>query len=102
MPVLDATARIRLGSSSIDIRSLVARGSGTSIRMEYTRRDRKTEGAVLADLGWIEVGYDLTDGATGVVLLGSEGWFDRKASAMDLESKGTTARTEASEQGARP
>jgi hypothetical protein len=85
MPVLNATAELRIDGSSVEVRSLVARGSGTSIRMEYALRDHRTEGAILADLGWIEVGYGLTDGATGIVLLGSEGWFNQKALAMDHE-----------------
>jgi hypothetical protein len=82
MPILDATADLRFTKSSFDIRSLVARGGAQSIRMEYARHDQRTEGALLADLGLVEVGYDLTDGATGIVLLGSETWFNAKVASM--------------------
>jgi hypothetical protein len=41
---------------------------------------------LLADLGLVEVGYDLTDGATGIVLLGSGTWFDRKVATMRARS----------------
>jgi hypothetical protein len=82
MPILDATADLRFTKSSFEIRSLVARGGAQSIRMEYARHGERTEGALLADLGLVEVGYDLTDGATGIVLLGSETWFNGKVASM--------------------
>jgi hypothetical protein len=87
MAVLDATADLRFRGSSIEVQSLVAHGGDKSIRMEYAIRDARTEGALLADLGWIQFGYDLTDGATGLVLLSPEKWFDQKASTMRLEAK---------------
>jgi hypothetical protein len=87
MPVLDATAELLIAGDSLEVRSLVARGGDKSIRMEYARREERTEGAVLADLGWSQVGYDLTDGASGIVLLGPEEWFERKTSAMRVEGK---------------
>jgi hypothetical protein len=34
------------------------------------------------DLGWIDLGYDLADGATGLVLFGPEAWFGRKTTTM--------------------
>ena len=37
---------------------------------------------MLVELGWLTFGYDLADGATGLVLVGSEGWFERKTAAM--------------------
>jgi hypothetical protein len=82
MPVLDADAELQVAPSSFEARSLVARGGGTSIRVEYARREGRQEGAVLMELGWIDLAYDLSDGATGLVLLGSKGWFERKAGTM--------------------
>ncbi len=92
MPVLDATAELRFGGPSIEVRTLVAQGGGKSIRMEYATRDERTEGALLADLGWIRFGYDLTGGATGIVLLTPERWFDQKTSTMRLEAKTATGK----------
>jgi hypothetical protein len=77
MPGLDADAQVRVTPSSFEVRSLVARGASTSLRAEYAKRDGQQDGAVLMDLGWISLGYDLADGATGLVLFGPEGWFGR-------------------------
>ncbi len=50
------------------------------------------------DLGWVELGYDLTTGSSGLVVLNSEGWFNRKstmiranASAFGLAEKQPTS-----------
>ena len=53
---------------------------------------------MLIDVGAVEVGYDLTDGAQGLVLLGSEGWFARKQAALHVESDRALASTQAAEQ----
>jgi hypothetical protein len=34
------------------------------------------------DLGWINLGYDLAGGATGLVLFGPEGWYARKMAVL--------------------
>ncbi|HEY8041129.1 MAG TPA: hypothetical protein VIF15_15085 [Polyangiaceae bacterium] len=78
MPSLVADAEVEVAPSALVMRSLVARGGNQSLRMEYTRLAGRPDGAVLADLGWIEVGYDLTEGSTGLVLFGPESWFDRR------------------------
>ncbi len=82
MPGLDAEAEVLVAPSSLEVRSLVARGGSTSVRAEYTKRDGRQDGAVLLDLGWIDLGYDLADGATGLVLVGPEGWYVRKTATM--------------------
>jgi hypothetical protein len=82
MPVLHATADLRVASSSFEVRSLLARGGNTSVRAEYSKRDGRQDGAVLLDLGWIDLGYDLADGSSGLVLLGPEAWFARRVATL--------------------
>jgi hypothetical protein len=36
----------------------------------------------LLNLGWIDLGYDLADGSTGLVLFGPDAWFDRKVATL--------------------
>ncbi len=101
MPGLDADAQVRVAPSSFEVRSLVARGGGTSLRAEYTKRDGRQDGGVLMDLGWMCLGYDLTDGATGLLLFGPEGWFERKTASMRNAAAAVERKTDAAEQLAR-
>ncbi len=64
MPGLDAEAEVLVAPSSLEVRSLVARGGSTSVRAEYAKRDGRQDEAVLLDRGWLDLGYDLADGAT--------------------------------------
>jgi hypothetical protein len=89
MPNLRTEAEIRASPDSIEVRSLVSRGEGASLHMEYAKREGHHEGALLLDVGWIEMGYDLTEGKTGPVILGSEGWFAQKTAA--IRSHGSAA-----------
>lgn len=98
MPVLDADAEVRVDRSSFEVRALVARGGDTSLRAEYARRNGRQDGAVLVDLGWIDLGYDLTEGATGLVLIGPEGWFARKTATMRNATAVAGRETEGKEQ----
>jgi hypothetical protein len=82
MPNLRTQAEIRATASSIEVRSLIARGEGASLRMEYARWGGRHEGALLLDIGWVEMGYDLTQDSTGLVVLGSEGWFAKKTTMI--------------------
>jgi hypothetical protein len=101
MPELEADAQLRVARSSFEVRSLVARGGGTSVRTEYAKRAGRQDGAVLVDLGWISVGYDLAEGATGLVFFGSEGWFSRKTASMRNAATEAERDTDAAEQLAR-
>jgi hypothetical protein len=98
MPVLDADVEVRASPSSLEVRSLVARGGSSSLRAEYARRDGRQDGAILMDLGWIDLGYDLADGATGLVLIGPEGWFARKTAIMRDAAVAAKRKTDAAEQ----
>lgn len=101
MPHLDVDAQLRVAPSSLEVRSLVARGGGTSLRAEYAKRDGRQEGGVLMDLDWINLGYDLTDGDTGLVILGPESWFGRKTASMRSAAAAAERNTEAAEHLAR-
>jgi hypothetical protein len=101
MPVLDADAQLRLGPSSFEMHSLVAHGGSTSLRAEYAKRNGRQDGAVLLDLGWTALGYDLADGATGLVLFGPESWFGRKTTMMRGAAAAAQRETDATEQLAR-
>ncbi len=101
MPHLEADAQLRVAPASFEVRSLMARGGGTSIRTEYAKRDGRQDGAVLVDLGWISVGYDLAEGASGVVFFGSEGWFSRKTASMRSAAAVVEREASAAEQLAR-
>ena len=98
MPVLDSDGELRIAPRSLEVRSLVAHGGGQSLHLEYANRGGRLEGAMLMDVGAVELGYDLTDGAKGLVLLGSEGWFARKQAALHVASDRARASTQAAEQ----
>ena len=101
MPALDADAAMRVSRASLEVRSFVARGGGTSLLAEYAKRDQREDGAVLMDLGWIGLAYDLAEGSTGLVLLGPESWFKRKVASMRNASAAATRKADAAEQVAR-
>ncbi len=101
MPALDADAHVRVGPSSIEVSSLLAHGGGTSIRADYAKRDGRQDGAVLLDLGWIDLGYDLADGATGLVLFGPARWFARKTEILRDAAAAARHEGDAAEQLAR-
>jgi hypothetical protein len=98
MPILHADAEMRASLSTLEVRSLVARGGNTSLRAEYAKRDGRQDGAVLMDLGWIGFGYDLADGATGLVLIGPESWFKRRVAILRDAAAGSKQKNEATEQ----
>jgi hypothetical protein len=98
MPVLDADGELPIAARLLQVRSLAAKGGGQSLRMEYANRGDRHEGAILIDAGAVEVAYDLTDGAKGLVLLGSERWFARKQAMLHVASDRAQANMQAAEQ----
>jgi hypothetical protein len=99
MPDLQVDGEIRATGSSLELRSLRAQGGAASVRIEYAKRGARQEGAMLLDLGWVELGYDLTAGSAGLVVLGSEGWFDRKSAMIraDISPIGVAEKQAAAE-----
>jgi hypothetical protein len=82
MPVLDAEAELRVAPSSFEVRSLIAHGGNTSVRAEYARRNGRPDGGALLNLGWTDLGYDLAEGSTGLVLVGPNAWYSRKVATL--------------------
>jgi hypothetical protein len=56
---------------------------------------------VLVDLGWISLGYDLSDGTTGLVLVDPEGWFGRETATMRSAAGTAKEKSDGPEQLAR-
>jgi hypothetical protein len=83
------------------VRSLVARGGSASVRAEYAKRYGRQDGAVLLDLGWISLGYDLADDDIGLVLFGAEGWYGRKRATLGRAARSAQRQTDATEELAR-
>ncbi len=101
MPRLQADAEVRVSQSSFEVRSLVARGSGKAVQAEYAKRSGRQDGAVLLNLGWMDLGYDLADGATGLVILGPDSWFERKKASLRNAAAAAKRKSEAAAQLAR-
>jgi hypothetical protein len=102
MPVLEADAEVRLAPSSFEVGSLVAHGGGsTSVRAEYADRDGRKDGAVLLNLGWIDLGYDLAYGSTGLVLFGPDAWFVHKVASLRDAAAAVRRKADTAEQLAR-
>jgi len=101
MPVLDADAEVKASPSSLEVHSLLAHGGNVSVRAEYTRRDGRQDGAVLLDLGWMDLGYDLADGSTGLVIVGPDTWFGHKVAALRDVAAAVSSKAEKAEQLAR-
>jgi hypothetical protein len=101
MPVLDADAEVRVAPSSFEVRSLTAHGGSASVRAEYAKRDGRQNGAVLLDLGWIDLGYDLADGSTGLVLVGPDAWYGRQVASLRDVAVAARSKVDTAEQLAR-
>jgi hypothetical protein len=101
MPDLNVDAEVGIGASWYEVRSLFARAGSTSVRAEYSKRDGRQDGAVLMDLGWIELGYDLSQASKGLVIVGPEGWYGRKTAILRNSAGAARRKTDAAEQVAR-
>jgi hypothetical protein len=101
MPVLDADAQVQVSPSSVAVRSLVAHGGKSSVRAEYTKVEGRQDGAVLLGLGWMDLGYDLASGSTGLVLVGPDAWYGRKVAALRDAAAAAKRKADTADQVAR-
>ena len=92
MPVLDAGAEVRVTPAAFEVRGLVAHGGNTSVRAEYASREGRQDGAVLMELTWIDLAYDLSEGASGLVLIEPQAWYARKTATMRVEEDSRSPR----------
>jgi hypothetical protein len=53
------------------------------------------------DLGWMDLGYDLADGETGLVIIGPQSWFGRKQATLRDAAAAAKRHTDVAEQLAR-
>ncbi len=89
-------------AETVEVSSCVisSRSSGR-LRAEYARRDGHQNGAALLDLGWIDLGYDLSEGSTGLVLLGPQAWYARKTATLLDAALAARRKSDTAEQLAR-
>ncbi len=89
MTHLDATCEVLVRPSSLQVRSLLARGDSDSVRFEYDGSSRQTEWALLVEEGALHLGFHLTDGGLDFAPLVGVPWFAaRTASLRARESEG--------------
>lgn len=86
MKDVDATAEVRSGQGSFELRSFFARGEGAAVRMEYATRAGQADGALLLELGELNIGIGLAESSGKVVLVGAHDWFDRRAAQLDARA----------------
>ncbi len=72
-----------------------------SVRAEYTKRNGRQDGGALLELGWIDLGYDLAEGSTGLVLVGPDAWFGRKIATLRDAAAAARSKADTGQQLAR-
>jgi hypothetical protein len=89
MTHLAATAEVLVRPSSLQVRSLLARGDADSVRLEYVRSSKLTEWAMLVEEGALQVGFHLTNGTLDFAPFVGVQWFTARTAALRArESKG--------------
>lgn len=79
---LDATCEVLATSSSLQVRSLVARGATDSVKLEYAASKTGSEWALLVQEGVLVAGFHSRDGGVDVAPFASSGWFEERAAAI--------------------
>jgi hypothetical protein len=79
---LRVDGEIRETSSSLEVRSVVAESSGTSIRLEYAKHDTDKEGVVLVSSGSLRLGVTLAGDGQKLLLFGAESWFAHRVATL--------------------
>jgi hypothetical protein len=82
MTHLDATCEAVVRPSSLQIRSLLARGDSDSVRFEYDSSSKSTEWALLVEEGALQVGFHQTDGGLDFAPLVGVPWFAARAASL--------------------
>jgi hypothetical protein len=79
---LHVDGEIRGTRTSLEARSVVARSSGTSVRLEYAKRDGDREGMALVRSGNLLLGFTLAGAGPKFLLFGAGSWFDRRVASL--------------------
>lgn len=86
MTGLDVTGRIRSGPSGLAVRSLVARGSGNTIELEYDSRAKdaakREQWAFLVEAGAIGASFCEEGGHTEFALSNARSWYESKVASL--------------------
>jgi hypothetical protein len=89
MTHLDATGDLLVRPSSLQVRSLLARGDSDSVRLEYDSSPSSTEWALLVEEGALQVGFHLTNGGLDLAPFVGLPWFAARAASLRArESEG--------------
>jgi hypothetical protein len=87
MNALRVEADVRATPTSLAFHSVVARGTGASIRAEYAAHDAHKDGAALVELGPLRVATTLARAPSTIVVLGASSWFDERVAALRRDER---------------
>ena len=82
MTHLDATGEALVGPSSLQVRSLLARGDSDSVRCEYDSSSSLTEWALLVEEGALQVGFHMTRGGLDFAPFVGVPWFTARTAEL--------------------
>jgi hypothetical protein len=82
MTHLDATGEALVGPSSLQVRSLLARGDSDSVRFEYDSSSSLTEWALLVEEGALQVGFHMTPGGLDFAPFVGVPWFTARTAEL--------------------
>lgn len=85
MEGLTASANVRFGKSSIEIRRLDASGGKVRIQGDYRAKGADKRGTFLIDAGALAVGVGVDGGKTELQILGPKKWFEERTGREPAE-----------------
>lgn len=85
MEGLTASANVRFGRSSIEIRRLDASGGKVRIQGDYRAKGAAKRGTFLIDAGALAVGVGVDGGKTELRILGPKKWFEERTGREPAE-----------------
>jgi len=79
---LQLDTELRVGPSSLQLRSLRASGGKDLVQLEFEQQKETTEWAVLVESGVVQAGLARENGNTQFVLFGARSWFEQQAARV--------------------
>lgn len=83
---VDATARVKLGQSLLEVNALDARVGDYHIQGDYSARGQRKRGAFLVDLGALSVGIGIQDEEREVQIIAPRKWFREKTAREPIDA----------------
>jgi len=77
-----AEGEIVVAPSTLEARSVNARGAGVDLGFEFAKLGGEKEWALLVDIGLLTAGVDTANGKTDVLLFGARPWFREKTASL--------------------